>query len=388
MSRIASIRATPANVPMTHPYRFAFGTLAAFTTTVVEVTDTDGVTGLGEAPHGDLTAAVDRLAERLVGLPVDAVNEHEARAVGRQGFSLWGDAAAARRAHGAVELALWDLRGRREGRPLVELLGGAVRERIGFTEYFALRRGCDETPAEVIRTCAALLQDDDVPWFEGKLGVLAPGEELAMVTELVRVLGSGRVLRLDANGAYTVPVARQVVHRLADLGVGWVEDPCRTLDETARLRADGVPVSFSTHEPDLVRAARTGVPDGFCCDIAELGGLRRTQDFLRACDALGTAFWCYSGDAGIMTAAYLHLSAAEPSMIHPHQSLFRWTADVAVEQGPFRPRQGHLTVPDGPGLGVTLDRAALSRMHDHYRTHGPMPTGRAHEAYGEGFTRW
>ena len=68
------------------------------------------------------------------------------------------------------------------------------------------------------------------------------------------------------------------------------------------MRADGHPVSFSTHEPDLARAARTGVPDAFCLDAAELGGIRRTQDFLRACEALGVDFWCYSGDAGIMTA--------------------------------------------------------------------------------------
>ena len=63
-------------------------------------------------------------------------------------------------------------------------------------------------------------------------------------------LGEG-LLRLDANGAYTVATARRVTAELAALGIGWLEDPCRTLDETARLRADGHPVSFSTHEPDL-----------------------------------------------------------------------------------------------------------------------------------------
>jgi glucarate dehydratase len=163
-----------------------------------------------------------------------------------------------------------------------------------------------------------------------------------------------------------------VCQRLADVGVGWLEDPCRTLDETARLRADGVAVSFSTHEAALVRAGRDGVPDGICVDIAELGGYRRAQDFLRACDAFGVDFWCYSGDAGVMTAAYLHLTAAEPSMIRPHQSLFRFTADVALEQGHFSPRRGVLPVPSDPGLGVTLDRAAVARLAERYRSEGSM----------------
>ena len=383
MSTIASVTATPINVPMVAPYRFAFGTLASFTTTIVEVVDSEGVVGIGETPHGDLSASVERLGVRLVGLDVGALNECERRCVSASGFSLWGDSVADRRAFGGIEIALWDLRARRADVPLVDLLGGRVRDTVAFTEYFAFRVGREETPADVIRYCEQMAAEFDPPMFEGKLGVLDVETEMAMIADLVSTLGPGKVLRLDANGAYTVPTARKVVRRMADLGIGWLEDPCRTLDDTARLRADGTAVSFSTHEPALVRAARIGVPDGICIDASEMGGLRRTQDFLRACAALGIEFWCYSGDAGIMTAAYLHLTAAEPSMIRPHQSLFRFTADVAIEQGHLAPKGGVLEVSDQPGLGVTLDRAALQRMHERYRTEGAMASGDSH--YGSGF---
>jgi glucarate dehydratase len=369
---IASVKATAVNVPMVAPYRFSFGSLASFTSTIVEVADADGVVGLGESPHGDQVALVEQLGARLVGLPLDALNEAEGRCVARTGFSLWDDSAAERRAFGAIEMAMWDLRARRAGAPLHTLLGGKVRDEVPFTEYFALREGAENTPAEVVDYCERMASDFDSPWFEGKLGVLPVATELAMVEDLVRVLGPDRVHRLDANGAFTVATARQVCQRLVDLGVGWLEDPCRTLDETARLRADGVAVSFSTHEAALVRAGRHGVPDGICVDIAELGGYRRAQDFLRACDAFGVDFWCYSGDAGVMTAAYLHLTAAEPSMIRPHQSLFRFTADVALEQGHFSPRRGVLPVPDEPGLGVSLDRVAVARLAERYSREGPM----------------
>ena len=127
------------------------------------------------------------------------------------------------------------------------------------------------------------------------------------------------------------------------------------------------------------------MPDGICIDASEMGGLRRTQDFLRACAALGVDFWCYSGDAGIMTAAYLHLTAAEPSMIRPHQSLFRFTADVVIEQGHYAPKGGALEVSAQPGLGVTLDRTALQRMNDLYRTEGAMAASDGR--YGSEFRR-
>ena len=201
MSTIASVRATPVNVPMVAPYRFSFGTLASFTTTIVEVTDSDGVTGIGETPHGDLSAAVTRLGERLVGLSIDALNEAEGRCVARTGFSLWDEAAAERRAFGGIEIALTDLRARRAGVTVVDLLGGRVRDSVAFTEYFAFRDGAEETPGQVVTRCVALAAEFEAPWFEGKLGVFEVEAELAMVAELVRELGPGRVLRLDANGA-------------------------------------------------------------------------------------------------------------------------------------------------------------------------------------------
>ena len=383
MPAIASIRATPINVPMVAPYRFSFGLLHSFTSTVVEVTDEDGVTGIGESPHGDLSAVVDGLAARLTGLDVESLNDAEARCVSRTGFSLWSEDVASRRAFGAIELALWDLRARRAQVPLVDLLGGRVRDEVQFTEFFALRAGREETPSQLIEYCLAMAAEHGSTMFEGKLGVLPVEQELEWAARLLREVRPSLV-RLDANGAYTVPTARRVCRGLEDLGLSWLEDPCRTLDETARLREDGTAVSFSTHEADLPRAARTGVPDAFCLDIAELGGLRRTQDFLRACAALGTDFWCYSGDGGVMTAAYLHLTAAEPSMIRPHQSLFRATADVVVEQGHYAPAGDRLAVPGGPGLGVTLDRAALARAHERYRREGEMGAA-AGAAYGRAF---
>ena len=81
-----------------------------------------------------------------------------------------------------------------------------------------------------------------------------------------------------------------------------------------------------------------------------------------------------------MTAAYLHLTGAEASMIRPHQSLFRFTADVAVEQGHFSPRGGVLAVPDSAGLGVSLDPSAVARMAERHRSEVSMAGGGAYRS--------
>ena len=255
MSTIAQVRATPLNVPLVAPYRFAFGSLASFTTTIVEVADSDGALGIGETPHGDLAALVGRLGERLIGLDVEALNEIEARCVARTGFSLWDEAASERRAFGGIELALWDLRARRAGVPLVELLGGRLRDTVPFTEYFALRHGREETPAQVIDYCLAMAAQFASPLFEGKLGVLDLETELSMVGDLARELGPGRLLRLDANGVYTVPTARLVCRRLAEHGVAWLEDPVAPSTRPLAYAATGR-LSRSPHTRPTLHAPR------------------------------------------------------------------------------------------------------------------------------------
>jgi glucarate dehydratase len=114
------------------------------------------------------------------------------------------------------------------------------------------------------------------------------------------------------------------------------------------------------------------VPDFIVTNFAVLGGINRTIRFIGACEAMGVGFWCYSGDTGVCTAAYLHVSAAMPWISEPSQSLFRWQVGDVIEGGPFRQRDNVVPVPEGPGLGVALDRDALACWHRHFVEHGPM----------------
>jgi glucarate dehydratase len=94
--------------------------------------------------------------------------------------------------------------------------------------------------------------------------------------------------------------------------------------------------------------------------------------FIAACEAMGKGFWCYSNDLGIMTAAYLHVSAASPLISEASQSLFAWQIGDVIEGGPFRQKNNTVRVPEGNGLGVTLDAKAMKYWAKHFVDHGPM----------------
>jgi len=155
-----------------------------------------------------------------------------------------------------------------------------------------------------------------------------------------------------------------------------IEEPVMTFEEMARLRPT-TSMSFSAHTPDLRRAVMLGVPDAIVLSLVEAGGVRRTVEFVQACELMGVGFWFYSGDTGIASAGYLHLSAAIEAIREPHQSLSRWQADDVIEEGPLVAHNGVVTLPDGPGLGVTLDRRSLERCHQRFVDEGPFPSGEA-----------
>lgn len=374
---ILEIRATPVNIPLVAPYRATSGVVAGMTKTILEVVTDEGVVGLGEAADGDVSVVVAELAERLRGADPLDLCDCEMRCVPPQTVNLWSNTVALRRTFGAIEMALWDIRGQVEGRPLYALLGGACRREIAFTEYFSYRldrngEGGESTPTEVARYCAEMIERYDAPWFEGKVGLEPLEDDLDLVREVRAAIGEGTLLRLDANGGWTHETARQALRRLEPLDIRSIEDPVLTMEGMAALRRHSA-IPFSTHLADLPRSVTLGAPETFVSNLRELGGIRRTIEFAAACAIMGRGFWFHSGDAAIATAAYLHVVAATESIREPSQSLLHWQTDDVVEQGPFCPRRGVVAVPQEPGLGVTLDASALARGRERYRNEGAFP---------------
>ena len=375
--KITAIRVTHVNVPFDAPFWWTAGLYPGASKSVIEVETDAGITGLGEAPwwhFGELIKA--EIAPALIGADPFDLADCESRCVPAWQITANTGENAAQVAFGAVEIALWDIRGKEFGLPLHMLLGGAVRRDIAFTEYFSFRprqgeAGGEMTPEAVADYCQRMAEEHGATMFEGKLILGDPLLEIDTVRLLRERLGRRAMLRLDSNMQWSLTTARRILREIEPFDIRNYEDPVASFEEMAALRQHSA-IPFSTHVPDLRRAVALGVPDYFVCNFAALGGLERTLKFVAACEAMGKGFWCYSNDLGIMTAAYLHVVAATPWITEPSQSLFRWQVGDVIEGGPFRQVKDTVRVPEGPGLGVALDRAALERWSRHFAENGPM----------------
>ena len=147
--KITQVRVTPINIPLELPFLWTAGLYPGTSKTIIEIETDADIIGLGEAPSDDLAPLIARLGERLIGQdPLDLAHL-ESLCVPPWQIVQNTDGSSAVTAFGSLEIALWDIRGKLWNQPLYQLLGGAVRTEIPFTEYFAFRMSADGQRAEL-----------------------------------------------------------------------------------------------------------------------------------------------------------------------------------------------------------------------------------------------
>ncbi len=373
--KIKSIRATPVNIPLDAPFYWSVGTYPGTTKVVVEIFTNEGLVGLGESPSPDCTEVINRvLAPRLVGFDPFDTHRCERVCVPDTKVIPNTDNSAILKSWGGIEMALWDLRGKAWNLPLYKLLGGAVRKQIPWTEYFSFRPkkgsvGGERTPEAVAKYCARMREKYNSTFFEGKLQLGDPHLEIKTVKAVRKAIGDDAMLRLDGNMSWSLATARYVLAAIEPYNIRNYEDPVSTWEDMAKLRQHSR-IPFSSHSVDLPKAVRLGVPDSFVTNLTIQGGISRTLKIIAACEAMSVGYWLYSGETGIGSAAYLHVAAATQSIHEPGQSIFRWQTDDVIEDGPFKPKNNVVPVPEGPGLGVTLSPSRLKRCHERFLKEG------------------
>lgn len=366
---IRAIYAYPLRATLPRAQSTSQGDYPAVEIVVVEVKTASGHVGWGEclarrgaAAYADLVTAV--LAPRLIGR-----SAHDRRALwkvmraslsGRGGGMLL-------EAIAGVDVALWDLAGKAAGQPVHRLLGGIGRSQV--EAYASSINWRDDAAAEAE---VAAARAKGFSWIKVKLG--RPIPDAIRRARLVRdLVGSEVTLVADANWAYDVDEAVAVGRVLADLDYGWFEEPIAPEDRAgyALLRqklgvrlAAGESDYVATHTRELLADRSLGVIQP---DVARSGGITETWRIAELAAVHHTAYAPHVGWSGaVCAAASLQLAAAAESFL---------TFECMVFDNPLRQelllepvgeaaalRDGRLPVPQGPGLGIEIDRAVLERF--------------------------
>ena len=309
-----------------------------------------GETGLfGPVDRIVATFALARLRPLLEGRPLPAPGAVRELLAGAHRHAGTGLAAVA---IGAVDCALWDLRGKLAGQPVFELLGGGRREVPAYASLLGHELEGEAAPA---RAAAALAEGyAGVKW--ALRGAAGSDAGLAAAARVREAIGSGAALMLDALCGWQPAEAEARCREAETLGLRWLEDPlpARDLVGTARLAArTAVPIATGEHAYSAAEAGallRFAEPAALLVD-AGWCGLSDARQVAAACAGAGVPL-CPHG-AGLVPG--LHLAAAYPDsvpMVEYHVTLEprrqHWFAQ------PLEPREGRLVPPAAPGLGIAL----------------------------------
>jgi L-alanine-DL-glutamate epimerase-like enolase superfamily enzyme len=356
---------------------------------LVRVESDEGVTGYGEASPMSAPLIVAALKHSLGPLavgqdPLRIEALHERLAVGT--YKLEGRLQMC--ALSGLEQACWDLKGKALGVPVHQLLGGAYRDRVRM--YLTIAR---DTPLNQARIAARAvetgftalkLQISTRQGFDAR-----PDTTLACVREVRTAVGEEIDLLLDANSAWSVPNAIRMCQALEPYHILHLEQPVpeRDLDALAQVNQHtAIPITFGEEDYSLWRY-KEAIVRGACevvqPDPIKAGGLLTCLKIAHLAEAFSKAFTPHDTSVNLGMASTLQLVAAVPGARGPQESTLypegvrrpptrERTAYEAEADGivprrilaePFRiDADGCLAVPQGPGLGVTLDEDVLARF--------------------------
>ena len=360
---------------------------------IIEVETASGRIGLGESyGEADTLADLNRIAPGLVGLDpyaLNALTQVVYRCVGSSPdigapFPPLGDKARAS-ALGAFEVAFWDLQGQIVGRPLYDLLGGAVRPHVSYSAYLFYKYARHHTdpgyptdpwgealnPAQLVAQAQRMVDLYGFGSIKLKAGVFAPEQELDGLRAL-RAAFPKHPLRIDPNGGWSVATTRRLMPALSEPGLlEYLEDPVGTLDQMAEvatfatmpLATNMVTIAFG----HLPRSVALNAVQVVLSDHHYWGGLRASQQLAAIGRVFGLGISMHSNShLGISLAAMTHLGVTLPNLAYACDTHYPWQEDEVIEGGKLQIRDGQLAPPTGPGLGVKLDRAALAQLHQNF----------------------
>lgn len=383
---ISDIRATTVAAPLEAPIRHAHGAhWGRFVRTIIEVETDEGLLGVGEMGGGgeSAEAAVAAMKEYLLGH--DPANLEALRwKIANPTAGLYN---ARLQIHAAIEFACLDIVGKATGLRACELLGGPLRESVPFASYLFYRyrneetgAGGEESPEEMVAHARDLVGRCGFKTHKLKGGVFPPEHDVRVLRALAEAFPEAS-LRLDPNGVWSVEQGMRVAREIQDLNNDYLEDPTWGMEGMARVR-EKISIPTSTNQivvnfEQLAAAVRLRAVDVVLLDTTFWGGLRQAYLAGKVCETFQVGVAVHSsGELGVQLATMLHLGAALPNLAFAADAHYHHLTDDVVEGGMFRYSDGEISVPRGPGLGVTLDHDKLAEYAELFKELGGYPYDR------------
>src|SRR5438445_2814346 len=339
--------------PPIAPYQSRYRATAEKEAVLIRVETDTGLVGWGETPD-------DWINKSFEGTPEEKLRS---QVLGRDPFDIenwYVENTLGSYLASGVEMAMWDLMGKAANLPLYKLLGGAVRKKIELAACMGIR------PYAEAKAIARQYLDQGFTTLKTKAGRRAE-EDLEMVRGIRDGVGDKLKLRIDPNMGYAPEVAFQLARDLEKYNLEYFEQPMPQglIADAARLRrSTRTPIALneSVTTPEVVlqilqlHAADVILPDTYQC--AGILGVKKVAALAEAA-GVPCVFHC-AHDLGLKTAAMLHIVASSPGFTRANDCTYYGLVDDIITPL-HRIERGFMEVPEGPGLGVTVDEKKVAK---------------------------
>jgi len=340
--------------------------------TIVELETDEGLTGLGETAGGIAHASFDVVRDLIIG--EDPFNLEKIRVqisqrgyLSRQPFILT-----------PIEFACYDIQGQSIGRPVYQLLGGKVRDRVPLSAYLFYRypdkdgKGEVETPEQMVAHAQQLVTKHGFRTLKLKGGVFDPEHEFRTIVALREKFGPEYKLRLDPNAIWSSATAIRIGTKLRDFDLEYYEDPAWGLNAMSQVRSkvsQPLATNMSVIEFEQVGpAVLMSAIDVVLSDPWYYGGLLHTKYLDMMCKTFGLSIGMHSGtEFGVGLTAMLHVAATMPNLVHAIDSHYHHLTDDILVGGMLQYKDGCMSPTEQPGFGIRLDEEKMNRYEELYR---------------------
>lgn len=339
-------------------------------THIVRIIDDDGNSGFGQsacyAYPDAVHSVVESFREYLVGRPTDCIEDHWQQLYRMGPFR--GSILSA--AVSAIDIALWDIKGKRLGVPVFELLGGRCRDRVRLHMLLLGWRDLDELAGLAEAAVAdgfTAIKIDPLPRDYGSLATSALTDAIVEATRLVRtVIGRDVDLIVELHRALPAPQVQAVLRALVEFDPLFVEDPVQidSISVQADLARES-PVPIAQGERlhsiwEFRELLERGGSHYLRPDVGLAGGISHTRKIAALAEAHHAPISLHTFSGPVLTAAATHLEIAVPN-VATHEWWPR-VDDPGAMPGvttSLRREGGWLLAPEAPGLGVTVEPERL-----------------------------